>query len=54
MADVAPGIVDGTFLGLADRIVVLKEGCVEQVGTPMELYKRPAICSSPSSSARRR
>ncbi|TIT77170.1 MAG: ATP-binding cassette domain-containing protein, partial [Mesorhizobium sp.] len=26
---------------LADRIVVLKEGVVEQVGTPMELYKRP-------------
>src|SRR5439155_1271543 len=26
---------------LADRIVVLKEGYVEQVGTPMELYKRP-------------
>src|SRR5690349_9162833 len=26
---------------LADRIVVLKEGRVEQVGTPMELYKRP-------------
>ncbi len=41
MADVAPGIVDGTFLGLADRIVVLKEGCVEQVGTPLKLYKRP-------------
>jgi ABC-type sugar transport system ATPase subunit len=26
---------------LADRIVVLKEGRVEQVGSPMELYKRP-------------
>ncbi|RWL83022.1 MAG: sn-glycerol-3-phosphate ABC transporter ATP-binding protein UgpC [Mesorhizobium sp.] len=26
---------------LADRIVVLKDGVVEQVGTPMELYKRP-------------
>jgi ABC-type sugar transport system ATPase subunit len=26
---------------LADRIVVLKDGYVEQVGTPMELYKRP-------------
>jgi multiple sugar transport system ATP-binding protein/alpha-glucoside transport system ATP-binding protein len=26
---------------LADRIVVLKDGYVEQVGTPMELYKHP-------------
>jgi ABC-type sugar transport system ATPase subunit len=26
---------------LADRIVVLKEGRIEQVGTPMELYRRP-------------
>ncbi|PZV36638.1 ABC transporter ATP-binding protein [Mesorhizobium kowhaii] len=26
---------------LADRIVVLKDGYVEQVGTPMDLYKRP-------------
>ena len=27
---------------LADRIVVLNGGCVEQVGTPMELYHNPA------------
>ena len=27
---------------LADRIVVLNDGIVEQVGTPMELYERPA------------
>jgi multiple sugar transport system ATP-binding protein len=26
---------------LADRIVVLQAGCVEQVGTPMELYEKP-------------
>jgi multiple sugar transport system ATP-binding protein/alpha-glucoside transport system ATP-binding protein len=26
---------------LADRIVVLKEGRVEQIGSPMELYKHP-------------
>jgi multiple sugar transport system ATP-binding protein len=27
---------------LADRIVVLNAGCIEQVGTPLELYHRPA------------
>ena len=27
---------------LADRIVVLKDGRISQVGTPMELYERPA------------
>ena len=27
---------------MADRIVVLQDGRVEQVGTPMELYRRPA------------
>ncbi len=27
---------------LADRIVVLQAGKVEQVGSPMELYERPA------------
>lgn len=27
---------------LADRIVVLKDGRIAQVGTPMELYERPA------------
>jgi len=27
---------------LADRIVVLHDGLVEQIGTPMELYNRPA------------
>jgi iron(III) transport system ATP-binding protein len=28
-------------LSLSDRIVVMKAGCVEQVGTPRELYDRP-------------
>jgi len=28
-------------LTLADRIVVLNQGCVEQVGTPMEVYRDP-------------
>jgi multiple sugar transport system ATP-binding protein len=27
---------------LADRIVVLNQGCIEQQGTPIELYRRPA------------
>jgi ABC-type sugar transport system ATPase subunit len=27
---------------LADRIVVLNQGCIEQVGTPLELYRTPA------------
>jgi lactose/L-arabinose transport system ATP-binding protein len=27
---------------LADRIVVLREGCVEQIGSPTELYDHPA------------
>lgn len=26
---------------LADRIVVLRDGCIEQVGTPLELYQTP-------------
>lgn len=29
-------------LALADRIVVMREGRVEQVGTPEEIYSRPA------------
>lgn len=27
---------------LADRIVVFREGCIEQIGSPVELYKHPA------------
>ncbi|MGV1989220.1 ABC transporter ATP-binding protein [Agrobacterium sp. 22-221-1] len=26
---------------MADRIVVMRDGCVEQIGTPLELYDRP-------------
>src|SRR3984893_17516302 len=29
-------------LTLGDRIVVMKEGVVQQVGTPLELYRKPA------------
>jgi multiple sugar transport system ATP-binding protein len=39
---------------LADRIVVLNAGRIEQVGTPLELYEHPATCSWPASSAARR
>ena len=40
---------------LADRIVVLNGGVIEQVGTPDELYDRARhACSSRGSSARRR
>ena len=27
---------------MGDRIVVMKDGLVQQVGTPLELYRRPA------------
>jgi multiple sugar transport system ATP-binding protein len=39
---------------LADRIVVMNDRRIQQVGPPMEIYSRPATPSSPSSSARRR
>ena len=39
---------------LADRIVVLNAGRVEQVGAPMELYTTPQMFSWRASSARRR
>ena len=29
-------------LTIADRIVVMREGAIEQVGTPREIYERPA------------
>jgi multiple sugar transport system ATP-binding protein len=39
---------------MADRIVVLNAGNVEQFGSPLELYKKPGKPLSPASSARRR
>jgi len=39
---------------LADRIVVMKDGVVQQVGSPLELYDAPPTCSSPASSVRPR
>lgn len=31
-------------LSLADRIVLMRDGTIEQVGTPAEIYQRPATC----------
>ena len=40
---------------LADRVVVMNKGKIEQIGTPNELYHNPgARVSSPASSARPR
>jgi multiple sugar transport system ATP-binding protein len=39
---------------MADKIVVMHDGIVEQMGSPLELYDRPPTCSSPASSARPR
>jgi multiple sugar transport system ATP-binding protein len=39
---------------LADRVVVMNGGIIEQVGSPNELYHNPRPSSSPASSARRR
>jgi energy-coupling factor transporter ATP-binding protein EcfA2 len=37
---------------MADRIVVMHDGRIEQIGTPLELYDRPGTSSSRSSSLR--
>ena len=39
---------------LGDRVVVMKDGVVQQVGAPLELYGDRPTASSPASSARRR
>jgi multiple sugar transport system ATP-binding protein len=39
---------------LADRIVVLRGGLVEQVGAPLQLYHGRTTCLSLASSVRRR
>ncbi|STU94147.1 sugar ABC transporter [Klebsiella variicola] len=39
---------------MADRIVVMNGGHVQQVGRPEYLYANPANCSSPGLSVRRR
>jgi multiple sugar transport system ATP-binding protein len=39
---------------MADKIVVMRGGVIEQVGAPLDLYDRPATASSPASSARPR
>jgi putative spermidine/putrescine transport system ATP-binding protein len=32
----------GEAMALGDRIVIMREGCVAQIGTPREIYSRPA------------
>ena len=39
---------------LGDRVCVLRDGLLQQVATPKNLYDRPSTCSSPASSARPR
>ena len=39
---------------LADRIVLLRDGVIEQQGAPLDLFEKPATCSWPGFSARRR
>ena len=39
---------------LADRVVVMKAGLIEQVGSPNDLYHSPATKFVAASSARRR
>ena len=39
---------------LADRIVVLDAGRIQQVGPPLDLYAARPTSSSPASSVRRR
>jgi ABC-type Fe3+/spermidine/putrescine transport system ATPase subunit len=39
---------------MGDRIVVMKDGVVQQVADPRELYDTPPTSSSPASSAPRR
>ena len=38
---------------MADKIVVMHDGAVEQIGSPLELYVRPEIYSWPALSALR-
>ena len=40
-------------LAMSDRVAVMNEGRIEQIGTPGEIYDRPALSSSPRSSATR-
>lgn len=39
-------------LTMSDRIVVMREGKIEQDGTPREIYEEPKTCSSPASLAK--
>ena len=41
-------------LSMSDRVAVMNDGRIEQIGTPAEVYEEPGdACSSPTSSASR-
>jgi hypothetical protein len=48
------GMVQIEAMTLADRILVMNHGQIEQVGKPLELYYAPETCLSLDSSASRR
>jgi len=50
LRDARPG--RGETLG--DRVVVMRDGRIQQVGTPLTIYNQPRTASSPDSSARGR
>lgn len=37
---------------MSDRIVVMRDGKIEQDGTPREIYEEPKTCLSPASLAK--
>ena len=36
-------------MAMADKVVLLKDGIIEQAGTPQQMYGAPIHCSSPNS-----
>ena len=40
-------------LTMGDLVAVMRNGVIQQLASPSEIFARPATCSSPDSSARR-